>query len=70
MECLEVVARFGPDATIRCQVESPGTREEIPFWKYDLGLDTPPLADPILANYGQKVIQVRFLISTLLVPVK
>lgn len=58
LECLAVVAHLGPHATIRCQVESVSTREEIPFWKSEPGIDAPPLTDPTLASSGQKVIQV------------
>ena len=58
LECLAVVAYLGPHATLRCQVESVGTREEIPFWKSEPGIDAPPLADPTLASLGQRIIQV------------
>lgn len=58
LECLAVVAHLGAHATIRCQVESVSSREEIPFWKSEPGIDAPPLADPTLASSGQKVIQV------------
>lgn len=60
LECLELVARWGPHTTIRCQVESMGTREEIPFWKSEPGIDVPPSGDPALASLGQKLIQVSF----------
>lgn len=59
LECLELVARWGPHTTIRCQVESMGTREEIPFWKSEPGIDVPPSGDPALASLGQKLIQVE-----------
>lgn len=67
LECLAIVAHLGPHATIRCQVESVGTREEIPFWKSEPGIDAPPLADSTLASSGQKVIQVSSKAATLLV---
>lgn len=67
LECLAVVAHLGPHATIRCQVESVGTREEIPFWNSEPGIDASPLADPTLASSGQKVIQVSSKAATLLV---
>lgn len=60
LECLAVVAHLGPHATIHCEVENVSTREDIPFWKSEPGVDAPPLADPALASSGQKVIQVSF----------
>jgi hypothetical protein len=67
LECLAVVAHLGPHATIRCEVENVSTREEIPFWKSEPGIDAPPLSDPSLASSGQKVIQVSSEAATLLV---
>lgn len=58
-----MVARLGPHTTIRCQVESPYAREDIPFWNAEPGVDAPPLANPSLAYYGQKVIQVSIFCS-------
>lgn len=60
LECLAVVAHLGPHATIHCEVENVSTREDIPFWKSEPGVDAPPLANPALASSGQKVIQVSF----------
>ncbi|KAG0566416.1 hypothetical protein KC19_7G062300 [Ceratodon purpureus] len=59
LECLAVVAHLGPHATIHCEVENVSTREDIPFWKSEPGVDAPPLANPALASSGQKVIQVE-----------
>jgi hypothetical protein len=63
LECMAVVVRVGPHATIQCQVESPASREGIPLWMFESGLDILPLADGALAEFGQKVIRVRFATS-------
>jgi hypothetical protein len=60
LECMAVVVRVGPHATIQCQVESPASREGIPLWMFESGLDILPLADGALAEFGQKVIRVSF----------
>ncbi|CAM6085659.1 unnamed protein product [Calypogeia fissa] len=59
LECTAVVARVGPHATLRCQVESPATRDVIPLWIYEPGLYTTPVKDTTLAYFGQKTIQVE-----------
>ncbi|KAG6552262.1 hypothetical protein Mapa_006112 [Marchantia paleacea] len=59
LECLAVVARVGPYATLRCQVEGPATRDGIPLWIYEPGLDTSPVKDSNLAYFGQKILQVE-----------
>lgn len=54
-----MVARLGPHATLRCQVESPATRDVIPLWVYESGVFTTPVKDTTLAYFGQKTIQVE-----------
>ncbi|KAL3675158.1 hypothetical protein R1sor_025106 [Riccia sorocarpa] len=59
LECLAVVARVGPFATLRCQVEGSATQSGIFLWMYEPGLDTSPVKDSSLGYFGQKMLQVE-----------
>lgn len=59
LECLSVIAHIGPHASIKCQVESAASREEVPLWVFEPGVDLSPVKDSTLAFFGQKVISVE-----------
>ncbi|XP_024534781.1 trafficking protein particle complex subunit 11, partial [Selaginella moellendorffii] len=59
LECLFAVARLGRNTTVRCQVESPASREPDPFWQFEPALESYPVKDKNLAFLGQKVVQVE-----------
>ncbi|KAH7331226.1 hypothetical protein KP509_20G020700 [Ceratopteris richardii] len=59
LECLSVTAHLGALASIRCQVESPASREDVFYWKLEPQLEMMPLKDSALSNYGQKTIQIE-----------
>lgn len=59
LECLIVTARLGMSASISCQVESPASRDDVLFWKFESELEILPMKDSSLSYFGQKTIQVE-----------
>ena len=54
-----MTAHLGRFATIFCQVESPASRVDVLFWKFESQLEMFPMKDGSLAYFGQKIIQVE-----------
>lgn len=59
LECVMVTARLVKSAVISCQVESPASRDEVLFWKFEPQLEILPMKDSSLSCFGQKTIQVE-----------
>ncbi|XP_042494266.1 trafficking protein particle complex subunit 11-like isoform X2 [Macadamia integrifolia] len=59
LECVSVIAKFGPHFTICCRAESPASMDDLPLWKFEDLVQTYPTWDPALAYSGQKVVQVQ-----------
>ncbi|GAB2226226.1 hypothetical protein Drorol1_Dr00022027 [Drosera rotundifolia] len=59
LECVSIIARFGPRFAICCRAESPASIGDIPLWKFEERIEYLPTKDPRLALAGQKAIQVE-----------
>ncbi|KAG6554217.1 hypothetical protein Mapa_004133 [Marchantia paleacea] len=59
LDCLAVVARIGPYATVRCQVDGPAFRDGNRLWNYEPVLDTSPVKPSNLAYFGKETLLVE-----------
>eukprot|EP00897_Mesotaenium_endlicherianum_P002419 jgi/Mesen1/2204/ME000152S01290 len=59
LELTSVVARLGPHATVRSEVEAPSAVDLGSLWGAEPALAEPPFLDPALCLAGQRVLEVE-----------